>query len=365
MKNSVKSNIDSIIFDFEKFQKGVEEVLIKKGLDKTLANSTRRLKVQLLSILTEMRNTTIDTTTESQQESINIPKAEEEILKQLTNIDVQNFNKNKDYTEFTESRVAFAHQNKGTGNHRRVRLRLPMEYGDDYESQLSMAKQFFNETIFAIPTETGQINYFMNPGIDLSKYVKVVCSTQRGDDPTQESEDRFERATKKNGYAEWSIFQNTIDEVITSQFTNITDIINDIKVGESQEALNKLRLQQQHSKSQELIEKIQNINSNQQLTPGMQAYNNLLNLIKSLRIKKIVSKSETMVTYIIEADYSDIVASTDGSENLEREFFNRLKSAITIWKVDNSDKWFEAFVNIAEKILKDLARKSTTIIGNK
>jgi len=350
---SVTSNIDKIRFDFNKLKKEIETNVLDRGLDKVLEKSKRTLAKKLFNIISEIKENRKFTAEDIEEGIVDIPKGEEEILKHLTGVNIQQFNKTKDFTTITDSEIVFAHKNQGTGAARRVRLRIPMNPGDSYQSQLNQAKTFFNKTIFAIPNEAGEMKYYVNPGIDLSKHVKVVCSTQRGDDQTSESEDRFNRVTSDKDYAEWSVFQNTIEEIIEKSFIDITPIINDIKKGDSEEAVIKLNREKKTQKIDELRERVTRIQNNQELEPGMEAYNNLTGLIRTLRITK--KRTKTSVIYSLEADFNEpneLSQSAQGSVNLERQFFDRLKSAIAIWKLNNVDHWVNALVKEIVQTIK-------------
>lgn len=352
---SVTSNIDKVAADLTKYiTKEVKDKIVPSGLDKTLEKSKRNLAKKLLTMVGDIRENRRVTVRDVQEGIIDIPKSEEEIIKQLTGVDVQHFNKTKDYTHITESNIVFAHQNQGKGSAKRVRLRLPMNPGDTYKSQLNQAKAFFNKTIFAIPDEAGNMKYYVNPGIDMSKYVKVVCSTKKGDDSTSESEDRFSRTTENNDYAEWSIFQNTIDEVIKKDFIDITPSIEDIKKGDSGEAFVKLNREKNTERILEIKEKINKIKNNQELNPGMEAYNNLVGLIRSLKITKKLTK--TGVVYSLEANFNEptqVPAGAEGPISLERQFFDRLKTTIAIWKLNNTENWINALVREIVRAIKN------------
>lgn len=353
---SITSNIDKVAADLTKhISKEVKETIVPKGLDKALEKSKKNLSKKLFNIVSEIKDNGQVTTRDIQEGVIDLPKGEEEIVKHLTGVDIQKFNKTKDYTTITDSKIAFAHQNAGKGPAKRVRLRLPMNTGDTYQSQLNQAKQFFNETIFAIPDEAGDMKYFVNPGIDLSKHIKVVCSTKGGDDKTNESSDRFNRAISNNDYAEWSVFQNTIDEVIKKDFINITSTIDDIKKGESDEAFGKLSREKQTDRIKELKEKVAKISSNQELQPGMEAYNNLVGLIRTLKITKRITK--TGVVYSLEANFNEPSAIGDTAESLERKFFDRMKATIGMWKINNADYWINALVKEILKSIKNFKQE--------
>jgi hypothetical protein len=82
---------------------------------------------------------------------------------------------------------------------------MEIEPDETVESQYQKATKFFAEALFALPGSGGDMNYFLNPGIDLAQFIKIKCSvlTGDGDQKTRKGlnpQERFEK-TRTRGYA--------------------------------------------------------------------------------------------------------------------------------------------------------------------
>lgn len=349
----------------DRFVKEFRKEIIKKGLDKPISKSLKELKKVLFFIINEqIRNiATVDPgkpgrpikdTNNFDQPKINIPKSDYDIVKFFTGADPNLYGKDEKFSTLQESKFFWAYNNQGSEENRRITLRMQINPGDTVESHFKQAQEFINSAVFAIPGQSGKVEFFLNPGIDLSKYIKIKCSTVGGFGDTKPKKgmspkDRFEKDSETKGYAEWTIFQNTIDEVVKSQFIKLNDIFEPIKSGDIEGAKTVINSKGTNRALTPILEQVEKLDKKEKLSPEIQTYNNIISLIKNLKIKKKVDKYK--VTYHLVSEYDEI-------DKKSTPFFTEMKQQIAFWLVFEQDKWFEQVVKQATQFIKKFEKSN-------
>lgn len=365
MPNLVELTTNFDDFDtFLEFKKDFRKQIIERGLDEPLSKTADQLRTELLFVVNEKIRATNPATsvqgTETpsnnglNQPTVSIPKSEDELIKFLTEgkTDPSKYNKAKDYTTLSETNIVFGHGSQGTGAANRVTLR--MEIGDDetVQSQYARAKEFFQSSLFALPGPAGGMNYYMNPGIDISQFVKIKCSVFTGDGDTKarkglSPQERFDRNKTGRGYAEWTLKQDAV-EVIRKNYINITEVINFLKQGDTDRAKAIVDLVDKDGKLDTIKQQIDKLESGTNVPSSTQAYNNAVNLINNLKIIKKVNQED--VIYTLVSDFSDF-------ENNEVDFYTQIMNSIRSWGVEQEDYWFNSLVKKAEELIKQYESK--------
>ena len=345
---------------FLEFKKDLRSEVIESGLDTAMMLAGKEVKDTLDYLVNKQITmngqtpiTSQNATTQQQnalgQPTVDIPKSEEELVKFLTNgkSDPSKYNKAKDYTTLSESNIVFGNASRGMAAANRVTLRMQIDANETVQDQYVKAKQFFQESVFALPDAAGNMNYYLNPGIDLTPYVKIKCSTVTGDGAGKtrkglNPQERFERAGTNKGYADWTIKQEAVN-IVRNNFINITDVLNFIKQGDFDRAREIVTRVDKNDKLQPLKEQLDKLETGNNLPATTQSYANALALINNLKIIKKITQED--VTYTLVSNYSDF-------EDKQADFFEQIQRAIRGWIVDHEDYWFNSLVKRVDKLIK-------------
>lgn len=327
----------------------LKKELIQKGLDKPISSSLLDLKTQLkFYINEEVRSKGANTSgKDSDTPAMNLPKSDEDLLKFLTGIDLTKIRSSQDHTSSVQSNAIVV-------DNYRARLRFPISDYETFQENHDRAVRFFNQAMFAFVTSSG-VQYFINPGIDMRDSVKVVCSRDTGDTPgSRKKFDAYKDSNKMSRqgnseigrFAEWSLKQDAVKNILngSSGFINITNVIKEIKEGNIDEAQSYLSSTKANSVYPGLQEKLQNLKDKKNLTPEVQTYSTIIDLINNLKIEKVISNSTTVYNLI------SFFSETEDKDSLK--FFNEVNNQINVWIFNNSQLWFDQFVKLAESILK-------------
>lgn len=356
------SNFD----DYKKimeFKKDFKHNIINTGLDKPIKASIEQLKMDIKFLINEKIRIIPDdqkgvTTADENalgQPYINPPKSEDEILKYLTDgkTDLSKYNKAKDYTTLGESSVVFGHYSRGQDGANRVTLRLEISPDETVDQQYQKARTFFQDAIFAMPDGSGKTAYFMNPGVDISQYLKIKCSVFTGDgdiEPLQgmSPKTRFEK-DRKRGYAQWTLQQEGVNK-IRNNYLNLTQVVDLIKEGDYETAKKVLLSEARKGKIKEtskvidLSDRLTKLQENRASLPlSTQSYANAIQLVNNLAISKKIT--DDTVFYYLVSTYADFA-------NKEIDFDEHIQSAIRSWTALNEDEWFNKLVESTENLIK-------------
>lgn len=358
VKMQVKG-LDKVQSLFKNLKEKVKPEVIDKALDQTLQKDLEQLKAKLFAMINKDIKSQVTVQSQTLDEAIvNIQKSDEEIIKHITGVDLSKVSKTKDYNTLADGNLAVI-SNKNTGRNKidplsgnptsrmssGVNLRLPIGEGDTFENQYQMAINYYNNANFVFVDNNGKGNYYINPGIDMSRFVKVVCSRETGNG--QVSNDKWDKHRDKRGFADWTLLSDGVNEVKNS-FTNITDVIEKIKEGDYEEAKAILsKVSGGSLKTNQLIEKIDNLKERQNLTPSVEAYNNIVRLLKNMRIEKTVKADKT---------YYTLVSSYDENAPDFNNFQDKLIEEVKLWKISNEQRWVKTLVNSIVGLITRLLR---------
>lgn len=333
-------------------KKQMKPQVINKSLDLTLSADLARLKVKLLSMLNNETKSKVEVKNQSLGDTqINIKKSDEELIKHLTGVDLTKVSQTKDYNTLADGKLAVI-TNKtaskpidslnGSPTSRMssgVNLRLPIGEADSFESQYNQALNYFNNATFVFVDNNGKANYYVNPGIDMTRFVKVVCSRESGN--TGRSSDKWDSHRDKRGFADWTLLAEGVQEV-KKNFVNITDVIDKLKEGDYDEAKHILsRVSRKGLQSTDVFSKIDELKEKKSLAPSVEAYNNIVKLIRNLKLEKTVKKDS--VSYTLVSTYDD---TTKDFEN----FQDKLRDEANLWQISNEHKWIMTLIQAISKL---------------
>lgn len=349
-----KSKVEKFLRSIEKnIKKNIRVDAIENGLDDQLKNDLKQLKDRLRYIVnSEIRSgETVSKGAYLDEPLVKVPKSDEEIIKQITGLDLTKFRTNKEYTSLIDSNVALIYDKMQTsyrrdstekGGHSMsagVNIRIPMDFLGSFDSQLNQAVEFFNRAMFIDIDNNGNVNYLVNPGIDLRDCVKIVCSTENGD--TVRSRAKFEQHRGRRGYADWTLKKECVEK-IKKNFVNLSDVIDKIKEADFDEAVNHLgRIQNSIGKNQttqNAMEQISNMKEGKNLDQSVQSYTEVIKLIRNMRLSKRITK--TAVTY-------SLVSST--GQNIEDNFMDQISRTLSFWKISKEKTWVNAMISAIQK----------------
>lgn len=359
------TNFDT--FDtFIEFKKDFRKEVIESGLDTPLSNSLDELKTNLKFIINEKVTSTPEeiTGTNVKKQSVNdlnqnfisVPKSEEELVKFLTKgkADPSKYNKARDYTTLSETGMVFGHKNKGGDEANRITLRMEITPEETVESQFNKARAFFESAVFAFPQPGGKYAYYVNPGIDISQFVKIKCSTMTGHGDAEpftgmSPAQRFQRQTHTKGYAEWTLKQDAV-KAIRQSFLNVTDVMDLLKEGDYDRAKTVIDKIDKNHKLENFKEQIDKLEARKDLPKTTQGYVNAIKLINNIRLMKKISTED--VIYSLVSDYEDF-----DSKGEEVDFYSYVLRALRSWVAENEEAWFNSMIKEVERLIKKYESK--------
>lgn len=343
--------------EFLKFQEDFKKEIIQNGFTDVLTKAVPALQSSLKVLINEQirlngGGALPDTTPAVNglmQPGVNPPKSESEILSYLTGgkTDVSKYNKAKDYTTLQETGIVFGQRQKGSDKANRIALRMDIDDSDTVQSQYAKASRFFQEAIFALPDAGGTIRYYANPGLDITGYVKIKCSTLTGAGDAEPFEgmspaQRFQRNRHTKGYADWTLKQNGID-FIRKNFVDLTEVISQIKDGDYSTARTLLNKLDKGNKLGAIKTAASNLDVKTAQPSSMQSYTTAIQLINNMQLTKKTDDIST--TYSLVSSYDDFPAG-------EVNFFENLMRNIRAWIVANEDVWFQLLADKVEQLIK-------------
>lgn len=365
---------------FENIKTKIKPEVIDKSLDEVLARDLAELKKRLLTLINDdMKSKVVIQEQEGKPEQILMKKSDQEIVKHFTGVDLQNVSKTRDYTTLADGNVAVV-SNKTLNKYNvdkmaanptskmssGINLRLPMSEFDSFENQYAKALSYYNQALVLIVDENGKTNYYLNPGIDMSQYVKVVCSREIGD--TSASRERWYKHRDKRGFADWALTAEGVEKV-KKNFIKYNDIMDKLKEGDFREAQNihnhkstkqgyndstrkldsditqKVDVDKTQKIDTDITQKISDLDNKTAVDPSVQAYTNIVKLIKNLRIHK--EKFPDRVVYNLVSFYDENSQDfANVSEILKRE--------VKMLKISNEKKWIRTILAHIIKLVKKL-----------
>jgi hypothetical protein len=350
-----------ILTDIEKLKKDVRKNIVDYGLDERLSSDVTLLKRKLLGFVNSAKQQ-IEVPTKKDEPQLTTTKSEEELIKHFTGLDVQTIKKNKNFGDLVDHKVAFVRKDKNMlGNdpapHKMtpgIQYKLDMNELDTFESQHAAALDYFNNALYVIE-EGGTRKFFVNPGgHDLSRFVKVVCTKDTGD--TASARDRFEsyrngndRSRNVGGFALWTLRKEGID-YIKKNFIDMTDVVEKIQNGQEDDAISSSNAKSGRSSAiREFQEKVQDIKERKDLAPSVEAYLNIVKLIKSMQILKTM--------YDEGVRYSLVTVDNSSTNDKDEEFLDKVRDQIYMWEVSHQEKWVNTLLRKINNLLQDYVAK--------
>jgi hypothetical protein len=352
---------NTILTDIEKLKKDVRKNIVDYGLDERLSSDIIQLKRKLLGFVNTAKQQ-VEVPVKKDEPQLTTTKSEEELIKHFTGLDAQTIRKNKNFSDLVDNKVAFVRKDKNMlGNdpapHKMtpgIQYQLDMSQFDTFETQHSKALDYFNNALYVIE-EGGVRRFFVNPGgHDLSRFVKVVCTKDTGD--TAAARERFEsyrngndRSRNVGGMASWTLRKEGIDYV-KKNFVDMTDVIEKIQNGQEDEAISSANAKSGRSTTiRDFQEKVQDIKEKKNLAPSVEAYVNIVKLIKSMRILKTM--------YSEGVRYSLVTNDSSSTNDKDEEFLDKIRNEIYMWEVAHQEKWVSTLLRKINKLLQDYAAK--------
>lgn len=330
-----------------KIVKAIKSEIIDNSLDSPLGMDLNDLKSRLLkAIVTELRSPVTIQTPDIKEEKIEVKKSDQEMIKHITGVDVANLQKTKDYSTLADGKLVIVSKKgpdktavdnslgpKPSKRSSGVNLRLPMSPADTFENQYAQALDYFNKSVFAIADNNGNMDYYMNPGIDLTQYVKVVCSTEVGD--TEKAHKRWDNTASKRGFADWTLLKSGLD-IVKDRFIKLNNVVDKMKEGDYDSATETLsKLSSKSTATTNIAEKIDNLKKGDKLSPTVDSYNNSVKLVKNLKLEKSVKKDRTFYT---------LVSKYDEASKEYHNFEQKLKQEVRMMKLTKQQKYVSTLV---------------------
>jgi len=360
VKLKMEGKTNDLIFDIKKLKKEVRAQIVLAGLDERMSSDVISLKKELLNMVNRARlENKNPTTPETDEPKLTISQSESELIKHFTGLDVETIKKNKDFTKLVENKVAFVRRDSNMlGNDPQpsrmtpgISYRLDMSQYDTFESQQSKALDYFNNSIYVIEEGSKRL-FFVNPGgLDLSQFIKVVCTRDTGDSAA--ARERFEKYRNGNGrqrnsdtagFADWTLRKEGI-EFIKKNFVDLTDVIDKIQNGEEDEAIASANMKTGRSTAlSSFQEKVQEVKDRKDLPPTTEAYLNIIKLIKNIQLQKRINDQR--------AQYSLITSDPASNDPQEEEFLEKIQSTISLWEISKQEKWVQALIRKINKLVQ-------------
>jgi len=321
---------------------------IETGLDNIIEASLVDLKEQLKLLLDkEIRNLPETTAESATKENINIPKSDEAVIEHLTGLDIKKINIKKDYKSAIDSNVCpVTRDKKGDPI---VRVKIKVGPSDTLENLFAQARKFFNESLYVIPNRDGSTSVKLNTGFNLDKWVKIVCSTEKG--LTDLSEARYAKTWQPKGEVEFTLKQEALKRFVepnNGNFLDLTSVISKIKNNEidiARQALQNIKETGKLASSttvDKLIEQTDKLSSKTGLTKDITEYYDILALIDNIHVEKTVHKE--VILYHLKT-------STSADRNKIQDFFIAMTSKINLWLINHEVKWFQQFKDKVQNLI--------------
>jgi hypothetical protein len=234
-----------------------------------------------------------------------------------------------------------------------------MSESDTLESHLARGTKYFNSAMFVLTDENGRARYYVNPGVDLTPYVKIVCSNTTGNSERaqqvfnrhktgERSGNRKESTRTPKDHADYTLLNEAIP-IIKDKFIDITDAMEAMKYGDYDEAKSILLKKSARNKQElhELLGQLDKYKEGKELATSTQTYRNVVEMLKNLKLSKQVKKNRTY--YTLTTKYDQEITDTAGFED-------RLTKAIQLWKIDGNQKWVQQLVKKNMSLIKKLLR---------
>jgi hypothetical protein len=345
-------NVEKLLSNLQNtLKQTIEGEILDPKLNASLVELKKQLLLKLETLKLQPKKTKTKATNNLGQEVFDISKIQNDVLKFFTGSKAgyTEYNESKSFSEVIETNILVGHHSKNSMEANRVTLRMNINPEDTAESHYAAAVNYINKAVFILPDTSGKLNYYINPGIDLSDKVKIKCSTQTGINREKPKkgltpEERFEKdATRKRAdsdspYAEWTLKQEAVD-TIRKSFINITSIMDNIKKGDFETA-ERLAEHLDSKKKTKIQDKLIALKKGALANEPLADYKNVTDFINSLKWVKKKKKNE--VRYII----------VSKKATLEKDTVKELGLLVKQWCSIEKIQWFRYFIKQFVKLLR-------------
>lgn len=351
----------SVEEDIKKFKKQFREEIVEKSLDEPISKSLKELRQQLNQIVNQdipAQETRIVNGKKIQAPVSQSSPAREAstrtVLEYLTGADFNKYDSSKDYSTTSDGSIIVGHHSKNVREANRLTVRTFHDGGDTIEEHFNLSQKMFNENLIILPNNNGGFDYFINNGENLYDVNKIDCSTQTGTGDIEPNygmspQRRFNLDAETKGYSDWNLKQEFVSELRKGKknFIHLNPIVDKYKEGDWETAISLLR-QYKGDKADELVEKIENVQSDKGISQEVSSHRDIIALIKNIRLRKEIKKN--IVIY-------RLISTRDLDSEQFTKFFNEAQTHITLWLSSNHDKWFKAMVRATSKLIKNFSRQ--------
>lgn len=355
LKASLEVNLDSIKA-FDRFAKDFKKEIIGKGLDEPLKESVSEIKKELKNLINnriqklDVTVTSEQTTSEPVEETIKA-KATKDIVEYLTKADINKHNPQDNYNIVDGSNVLSAQYSSGSEDPLRIDLRMAIAPGETLEEHYNRAIRIFQDSMFAIPNNSGDSDFFINTGENLEDSLKIDCSTLTGTTDVEPKKGmsparRFKLDKRNKGYATWTLKQDFVRQIRENRtkFVNLNPVIESIKNGDMEEASRIIDKLPANDTIKKVKEKVSNIVAGKNLTPDVENYTKIISMINNIKLQKIRKPKE--VTYRL------ITTNVVDPQGPNKDFMSEIRKMLSLWLADKADIWFKELVKSTEDLIK-------------
>lgn len=333
---------------------------INEGFHDILDKSLERLKRDLKDIITtEVRVPLLPQTKEEKANNIlpsisdTIPKSTKDFIKYLYNKNIPQITgdlKRRGSLPYSKDRIFVANTGNfksqanelkyGTYNH----IRLMVEGENNIISAFQKAEKQYGEGAIFIFVVEGKVQVYLNQGLNLSKYIKVECSTKTGyqnEESQRVFNSYFGSGRKNDGTAILSLTKEGI-KYIQENAINLTEVSENLEQGNIPDAINNIqtKIGKNNKLQNELIDKVTDLEQGKNLPQDIQAYSDLINLINSLEFKR--KNTRDGVQYRLK--YEDAISDYN-------QLLSTIKRHISSWAGQNMPVWNKQFKKKFNKVL--------------
>lgn len=350
-KIDISSNSKQLEKSLRTVKKGIFKT-IENSIDEVLKKSIVELKTQLKTYITqEIKIQSQIDSVERLPDEINIPVARADIIKEVFGYDIRDSNfirsqlKNKTNNDLNNLFVV---------KNNRIKVWQEINSSSTLQGELSRFQERIREGVI-MDYDTGKF-YVPNP--DTVADIKLDCSRDTGE--TLDSEKKFNAYKNSNKIsrrgnspdqrvAAITMKQDAVKEMMINAIL-IDSIIDNIIEGNYDEAMEILDRHNKTGTFQQAIERIEEFGENKAISPDSQAFNNLLQMVNSLKIKKI--KLKDGLDYVLTGN----VPSLKLGESNE-QYLTNLTEQISMWLVTVEPRIVSNIIKRLKNLIKQFEGK--------
>jgi hypothetical protein len=337
MSIKIRANFDKELKNFSDLKRHIRGN-VEFGLEKALAKSIKDLQAELKYLINEgiKINSEAQNAGEEVPPELNVPKSKNELLKYIFEEDISK----ADYLrKSVGNKTINDNSNVFVVKDKRIKIWQSVDDSSTYLGQENSVRNRLIKGIL-INGDDGKMRK-LNP--KSVKGVKLECSKDTGQ--TIDSDKKFEAykssnkvtRTKEGPYdrtAVWTVKQEDVQQMLGNS-VDLDALFDKINDGDFDTALNMIKEINLGGELNSAEQKVTNLKLRQDLTPNVAVYQDILTLIKNLKVEKVRSEKSTRFT--LYSNYGD------QAENSEL-FFDQMRKQIYMWILSNQDFWYNSMV---------------------